>query len=165
MKGEHGATGAKGDTGATGAKRDTGAAGTAGTAGTLPGAPGADASVTSRVTRASEVTTSSSSPVALDATDVTVEVPAGGAVLAVGANYDGKNANGANVSCVALYEASTAVPSGGFGCVTSTTYVRGHGAVVIAADAGSHTYTLRYQSPGSTLASFQNRTLVVSVLK
>jgi hypothetical protein len=150
QRGPAGARGPAGDDGLTGAPGQ-------------PGAPGANASATSRDTIIGENTTSDMTPVALDGPQATVEVPAAGANLILGANYSAKNANGANNSCVIVYEGDTQL--GGVGCVASTTYVRNHGAITIAADAGPHTYTLRYQSPAGTLASFQDRTLIVSVLR
>jgi Collagen triple helix repeat (20 copies) len=159
QRGPAGPAGADGQKGATGAPGTPGTNGQDGAAGT----PGADASTTSRQLLASETTTSSPTEVATDGPDVTVTVPAGGENVVLGGNYDGKNANGANNSCTAIYEGSTRL--GGLGCVTSSAYVRGHGALLVAADGGQHTYTMRYQSPGGSLASFQNVTLIVSVLR
>jgi hypothetical protein len=106
---------------------------------------------------------SSTPATAVNGPTVTVTVPAGGALVVLGANYDAKNSNGANNSCVDLFEGSTSLA--GLGCVQSGTYARGHGAFTTAADAGSHTYTIKYDSPGGSTASFQNRTLIASVLK
>jgi hypothetical protein len=152
--------------GRPGANGQNGTNGTNGQSGTngANGTSGADASVTTRNTAADEVATTSSSPAtALNGPTVTVDVPAGGAIVVLGASYDGKNSNGANNSCVDLFEGTTRLA--GLGCAQSDTYVRGHGAFTTAADAGSHTYTIKYESPGGSTASFQNRTLIASVLK
>jgi hypothetical protein len=157
QQGRPGADGAKGQSGTNGTNGQNGTNGTNGT-------NGADASITTRNTAADEVATTSSAPAtALNGPTVTVDVPAGGAIVVLGANYDGKNSNGANNSCVDLFEGSKNLA--GLGCVQSDTYVRGHGAFTTAADAGSHTYTIKYDSPSSSTASFQNRTLIASVLK
>jgi hypothetical protein len=158
-EGPKGAAGADGSNGAAGATGPRGQQGDQGT----PGTPGADASVTTRSTSAGEVTTSSNPQVDLGGPSVTVQVPTGGAVVIIGVSYDAKNATMNNNSCAWLYEGSTLIT--GVGCANTTTYTRVHNATSVAADAGSHTYTVRYNSNVGTLASFQNRTLIASVLK
>jgi hypothetical protein len=143
----------------------SGAAGTPGTPGTpgQDGAAGADASNTSKATVAAEATTSSTTHVALGGPEVTVDVPTGGANVILGATYDSKNANGSNSSCASVDDGDALLS--GMGCFQSSAYGRRRAVFTTTADAGAHTYTLRYGSPSGTAASFQNRTLIVSVLK
>jgi len=130
----------------------------------LRGPAGANASVTSRQTAPGEVTTTSNADVVLGGgPSVTVQVPAGGAVVMIGANYDAKNESAPNASCSSVYEGPNLV--GGVGCVMTAGYTRGHGTATAALDPGPHTFTLRHSTTGGTNASFRNRTLIVSVLK
>ena len=147
-----------------GPQRSQGSQGAQGAGGApgAPGQPGADAGVTGRQTVAGEATTSSASETALDGPQVTVDVPAGGANVVLGANYDAK-VTGGGFACGAVYEGDVRVQ--GFGCNNSSEYTREHGAQEIAADGGSHTYTLRYQNNGGSQAAFRNRTLMVTVLR
>jgi hypothetical protein len=154
-RGDTGATGAKGDTGATGAKGDTGAAGTDGTNG---------AAATTTQTDAGEVTTSSGSYTDLGGPTITLNIPAGGANVIVGAVVDAKNGGSGSTSSFANpFADGTAVQCGNGAFTSSTTYVRESVACSIALDAGSHTFSIYYRSSGN-LASFQNRTLYVTVL-
>ena len=159
---QRGPAGARGPDGPKGADGPTGPQGVQGIQG-VPGNPGADASATTRATSAGEVTTSATSPTDLGGPSVTVQVPAGGALVLLGFNFDGKNATNGNGSCVNFFEGATSIAGGG--CVNTNSYTRGHGANSIVADAGQHTYTVKYYSPIGTLGSFQNRTLIASVLK
>jgi hypothetical protein len=186
-----GDAGAKGDTGAAGTNGTNGTNGSNGTSSALTlanetaganctaggtkvtvdspaqtryvcnGTNGTSGGTTSSQTVAGEATTTSTSEVALDGPSVTVNVPAGGANVLIGANYDAKG-DGTHYAGVSVYEDGTRI--NGVGANTSASYVRLHGTVSNAADAGSHTFTLRYNSQTGTLASFQNRTLIVTVL-
>lgn len=127
------------------------------------GSDGSSGGTTSRQTIAGEATTTSTGEVELDGPSVTVNIPAGGANVIVGANFDSKNATGTNNSWAAVYEGNTRL--NGVGGGASSAYVRRHGGIQpFPADAGSHTYTMRYQSQSGTVASFQDRTLIVTVL-
>ena len=156
-KGDMGATGAKGDTGATGPKGDTGAAGTNGTNGTGGG-------TTTTETDAGEVTTSSGSYTDLGGPAITLNIPAGGANVIVGAVVDAKNGgSGSTESFANPFADGTAMQCGNGAFTSSTSYVRVRVACSVALDAGSHTFEIRHRSSGN-LASFQNRTLYVTVL-
>ena len=153
-KGDAGAAGAKGETGATGAKGDTGAAGTNGTNG----------GTTTSQTDAGEVTTTSSSNVDLGGPAITLDIPAGGANVVVGAVVDAKNGgSGSTTSFANPFADGTQMQCGNGASTSSTTYVRVSVACPVALDAGSHTFSIRYRSQAN-LASFQNRTLHVTVL-
>jgi hypothetical protein len=154
-RGETGPAGPKGDTGATGAKGETGAAGTNGTNGTGGG-------TTTSQTDAGEVTTSSNTSVDLGGPTITLDIPAGGANVVVGGVTDAKN-DGSGSSIASLFADGTqmlcSVPSS-----SSTTYVRVSFACPTALDAGSHTFSIRYRASSGSVASFQSRTLYVTVL-
>jgi hypothetical protein len=158
QRGPAGTTGAAGQTGATGTNGSPGGTGAAGPTGPA----GASGATTARSLKAAEVTTTSVTEADIDSHTVTVTVPAGGGIVMLGVNYDAKTSDVSN-ACTAVYEGSTRL--GGMGCVTSTTYTRGHGSLAVSADEGSHTYTFRYQSPSGSTASFKNRTLIATALQ
>jgi hypothetical protein len=148
--------GAQGEPGARGERGPSGADG-------QPGAVGADASATTRGAAPGETLTFETSESTTDGPEVTVQIPGGGANVILGANWESRHDNTGNGSCVALYEGGTRL--GGLGCVESLSFVRQHATLTIAADEGSHTYTLRYQSPDGGPAYFRDRTLIASVLR
>ena len=126
------------------------------------GAAGTPAAATARDTRPAEVTTSSSTDVADDVPSVTVEVPAGGATVLLGAAFDGKV--GIGDAAARFYDGET--PLGEVGASHTVTYSHVTGSYVQFADAGSHTYTLRYSSTsGAHVATFKDLSLSVGVLR
>jgi hypothetical protein len=127
-----------------------------------PGQPGANAATSFRDVKPGEVSTTSIGPVALDGPSVTVDVPAGGATIVFAASFEGK-ATGATLACGNIWE--DGMPNIGLGCVDSTTYdLRSNGGARFAT-AGTHTYSLRYNSTNaSATAWFRNRVLSISVI-
>jgi hypothetical protein len=128
-----------------------------------PGQPGLNAASSTSDAKAGEVTTTSNSFVVKDGPTVTVDVPPGGSTILFGAAYDGKATGGA-LACIGFFEGSVVAGSGG--CVSSVSYTRHTAGFISFADAGTHTYTVMYESTmaGQT-ASYQNRVLTVSVVR
>jgi hypothetical protein len=127
-----------------------------------PGQPGANAATSYRDAKPGEVSTTSINAVALDGPSVTVDVPAGGATIVFAASFEGR-VTGATLACGNFSE--DGVPNIGLGCADSATYALRTNGGARFANAGPHTYSLRYSSTNaSATAWFRNRVLSISVI-
>jgi hypothetical protein len=131
-----------------------------------PGAPGAAASATSRDSKPAQIATSSDTFEAFDGPSVTVQVPAGGAIVAFGTSIDARNTTASSGAIATLFEGANALARISERCNDcSSTFETKSGGITTWAPAGTHTYELRYRRQSGGTAEFRIRSLAASVLK